>query len=298
MNSVANYSLRASAFHGGMGVPMSLDSLRSEKAGPDSNDHAPHVVDYTRDVRAGFAKRYLATYFQEIDADERAITEFLVGEYRKINGASAMLDLGCGPGVQHVLSAVPYVDQIDMADFLPDNIEELSQWQQGNDGSHNWNHVTKLVLELEGNVANSAAITAREKALRAKLRSIRSANVLQEFPLGEPVQYPAVGFFYCAEAAARTKVQWQAIMKNVAGVVERGGYLFMASLRNATYYTVGHADGSDEKIPTASVNEADFAKLLPALGFDRKQTLIERTPTPDMADHGIEDVLLISARKL
>jgi hypothetical protein len=277
---------------------MPLNSLRSENSGPDSKDREVHVVDYTRDVSSGFAKRYLATYFQGIDADERAIAEFLVGEYRKIEGASTMLDLGCGPGVQHVLPAVPYVERIDMADFLRDNLEELRQWQQGNGDSHNWNHVTKLILELEGNASDAAAIAERENSLRTKLRSIRTANALQELPLGEPLQYPAVGFFYCAEAAARSKEQWQAIMKNVAGLVERGGYLFMASLRNATYYTVQHADGSDERIPTASVNETDFQALLPLLGFDQKQTLIERAPTPDMAEHGIEDVLLISARKL
>ena len=256
-----------------------------------------HTVDYTQFVTRGFAKRYLTTYFKGIDADEQAITEFLVREYKKIEGASALLDLGCGPGIQHVLPAVPYVDRIDMADFLPDNLAELRSWLAGSPDSHDWNHFTRLILESEGKLAEPQAIAKRESELRSKLGAIEHVDVLREFPLGEPRRYPAIGFFYCAEAAARTKEQWAQILTGVTPMIERGGFLFMASLRNADYYTVNHPDAAAERIPTASINERDFAELLPSLGFGKEQTLIEVVPVPAMADHGIDEILLVSARK-
>src|SRR5262249_53113376 len=149
--------------------------------------------------------------------------------------------------------AVPYVGRIDMADYLPDNLAELQHWLSGRPESHSWNHFSELVLDLENSSADSAAIASREKSLRQKLGSVRQANVLDEYPLGRPEQYPAVGFFYCAEAAARTKQQWRKIMSNVGRIVEPGGYLFMASLRNASHYTVDQPNGHNEVIPTASV---------------------------------------------
>lgn len=244
-----------------------------------------------------FAERYLATYLKVIDEDERKIAEFLVCEYSKIAGAESMLDIGCGPGVQHVIPAIPYVRRIDMADFLPDNLAALRKWQARNPQSHNWQHFTKFILELEGHIVTPALIEEREEVLRQNLRFIKWANVLQKHPLGEPMQYPAVGFFYCAEAAARSKEQWITIMTNVTKMIEPGGHLFMASVRNTEYYSVDHSDGSTEQIPCASINEDDFATLLPQLHFDSKQTNIIIVPTSEMVGHGINEILLVSAQK-
>lgn len=255
------------------------------------------MIDYSQYLTRGFAKRYLATYFRGIDADERAITEFLVDEYAKLAGASSMLDIGCGPGVQHVLPAVPYVDRIDMADFLPDNLDELRKWRLRDANAHDWRHFTKLILELEQVVATPAAIEEREERLREKLRLIERADVLRELPLGEPRQYPAVGFFYCAEAAVRTKDEWARIMARIARMVEPGGHLMMASLRGAHYYTVDQSDGHSEVIPCACVDENDFHALLPQLDFDPQQTKVEIVDTSSMADHGIDTILLVSATK-
>jgi hypothetical protein len=262
-------------------------------SGPDR----PAGVDYTKFLATGFAKRYLATYMGGIDPDERAITEFLVREYRKIEGRPAMLELGCGPGVQHALPAVPYVSQIEMADYLPDNRQEVRRWLGRQAGAHDWNHFTRLILRLEGTPATDAAVAAREEALRDRVTAVSAVDVLRDPPLGRPAAYPVVASFYCAESASDSLPTWERVMARVARLVAPGGWLFLACVCNTDYYALGGEGGVVESIPCARVGPADCHRVLPRVGFDPKETTVLVVPVPEMAGQGIREILLVSARR-
>jgi|AP95_1055475.scaffolds.fasta_scaffold07485_2 hypothetical protein len=254
-------------------------------------------TDYRTAVAPDFARRYLDTYFTGIDADEKVICTFLAEEYAKLRGSPDMIDIGCGPCIQHVLSSVPYVKSIQLADYLEDNLDELRKWAQEQGGAFDWNHFTEFILQLETADSSSVEITARESALRGKITHIRQANVLNESVLGEDRQFGAVGFFYCAEAATRTKPEWRKAVSNVARLVEPGGRMFMASCRNTDFYTVEIPGLPEEKIPTANVDENDFKSLLPDIGFSLNDSRIEVVNVGMGADHGVEDIILLSLLK-
>ncbi|MAE68374.1 hypothetical protein CL635_01010 [bacterium] len=263
---------------------------------PDGQNRA-ETTDYNTVVKPDFARRYLETYFKSIDEDERRICTFLAEEYAKLVGNPEMIDIGCGPCIQHVLSATPYVSSIQLADYLDGNLDELRNWIQSQETAFDWTHFTEFILQLESADSSAKAIAHRESTLRSKVVNIRHANVLDESVIGEDKQFGAVGFFYCAEAAAKTKPEWQKTIANVARLVEPGGRMFIASCRNTNFYTVKTDDGKDEVIPTASVNEDDFAALLPNIGFSLERSRIEVVNVGMGADHGIEDILLLSLQK-
>ncbi len=255
------------------------------------------VIDYKN--FSSFASRYLETYYQKIDSDELGIAKFLVREYSKINGAASMLEIGCGPTIHHILPAAPYVEHIDMADYLIDNLDQIKLWskQTDNNQGHNWKSFTKHILELEGIRPSMSDILSRERLLKTKIRNVTDCNVLDENPLGRAMLYPAVGFFYCAEEVTTSKNIWKEIMANVANLVTPGGYFFIAALKETDHYIIFSDNGREEKLPTAFLRVEDFSNLLPQLGFDLNNTIIETCETPDQIEHGINGVILISAQK-
>ncbi len=244
-----------------------------------------------------FPSRYLKTYYENIDPDELAVMKFLVKEGKKVKKKSQMLEIGCGPTIHHILPFVEYVSQIDMADFLKENLLELAKWIDNKPDSHNWNIFTKKILVLEGKKATKLMIEKRENILRKLVGKIMECNVLNKLPLGHLKKYEIVGFFYCAEEVGLIKPKWEKIMIHVSQYVKKGGHFFIAALNETHHYSIVSNNGKLENLPTAYLTAKDFKELLPKLGFPSKKTKIKTVKTPDQLNHGINGVILISAQK-
>lgn len=247
------------------------------------------------ELYSNYGERYLHTYFKKIDLDEKKIINFISKEYSKIENGSTFLDIGCGPGIQHVLPVTPYVSKIEMADYLKDNLKEIENWKKGKADPLLWTPFIKFTLEKEGFKVNQELINKREQELRKKITGFSKVDVIHPIKLNKK-SYKAVGFFYCAEAAATNKKMWSKCIENVCKLVAPEGMLFMSSCRNSKFYVVKNLNGDEEKIPVACVNENDFKKILPKLGFDMKKTIIKVVKV-GMDKHGISEVVLVSAKK-
>jgi len=244
-----------------------------------------------------FPSRYLKTYFQKVEQDELEVARFLVREYKKIKDKPIFLDLGCGPTVHHVLPVVPYVSRIEIADYLSDNLDEIEVWKNKKENMHDWTFFTKKILELEGKMPSKEAVDEREKKLRGLVNKIGHCDLLNKKPLGYSKKYEAVGCFFCAEEVATTQQGWEWAMENISSLVADGGYLFLSALRNTDHYSIRTHNGEMQKLPTAFVKEEYFYELLPKLGFDMQETVIEVAETPEQKQYGINSVILLSAKK-
>jgi SAM-dependent methyltransferase len=245
-----------------------------------------------------FAHRYLKTYYNNIDPDEVEIARFLVQEYKKIETPCKMLDIGCGPTVHHLLPAVPYVLNIDVADYLDENLAQIKLWIDKHQHAHRWDHFTKKILAFEGIHTSAKNIQMRESELIQKIHTLRHCDVLQTEPVIENEKYPVVGFFYCAEEIATNKDVWRKVMKNVCNLVTPSGRLYLSALRATNFYTIIRKDGTHEKLPTAYILENDMFQILSELDFDMKNTIIKTIQTPSQEHQGINGVILVSAKKL
>ena len=254
------------------------------------------AVDGVFDFRhvESFATRYMETFYSGHPPtdDEREVLRFLTERVGSLTGPPAMLEVGCGPTVHHILPFVPHVSTIDMADYLPENLAEVRRWYQRAPDAYNWRQYATLALELRNGGATMAGIEALEAAARTKIRRLLRCDLKKPHILGRPVSYPVVGAFYCTEEVGIATVQWEAVMANLCRAVAPGGHLFLSCLRNTDFYMVG-----DTRYPCARISEGDVKRVLPTLGFDMRNSLVEGVSIDTQRETGVAGVVLVAARK-
>ncbi len=79
-----------------------------------------------------FSRRYLDTYYRDVTEDENLVAQLLAEHCLQLaRRDSCALEIGCGPTIHHALTLAPYVSSIDLADYLPENIEEIRSGKNG-----------------------------------------------------------------------------------------------------------------------------------------------------------------------
>jgi hypothetical protein len=249
-------------------------------------------------VVSNFSQNYLATYYrQPPTTDERAVLSFLTKEYPRITSQPCAIEIGCGPTVHHVLPIAPYVSEIHMADYLPDNLEQVRLWRDNAHSAHAWRHYTSMILRLEGKNVTHAEVARRETETRRKITRLLHCDLKSERPLSAPRQYQAVGCFYVVENIGIAKDEWVRMMRRIAELTAPGGLLFLSALRETNYYVVRSPDGTLHRFPSACLTERDFQELLPTLGFNERHTVIESMRLTGQEDEGVTGVILVAALK-
>lgn len=247
---------------------------------------------------ANFPRDYLATYYcQPPTADERMVLAFLAEHFPKIPSRPCAIEIGCGPTVHHVLPLAPYVSAIHMADYLPENLDEVRRWRDRERGAHQWEEYTALTLALERRPTALADIENRERDVRRKMTRFVLCDLKSDIPLGTPRQYAAVCSFYCGENIGITRDEWFKVMQRLANLTQPGGFLFLSALRETTYYVVRSSDGRSQRLPSACLTERDFADVLPRLGFATDDLVIDSRRLTGQEGEGVNGVILVAARK-
>lgn len=263
---------------------------------PGPPDLASVTVDGVFDFRhvRSFAARYMETFYSGLPPtdDERQVMQFLTRESSVLEGQPPMLEVGCGPTIHHILPFVPHVSAIHMADYLPENIREVSRWQQRAPEAYDWQHYSRLATELRHRDATAANVEALETAARSKICRLLHCDLKQPLILGRPASYPVVGAFYCTEEVGIAMPRWESVMANLCRVVAPGGYLFLCCLRDTDFYLVG-----DTRYPCARITETDLQRVLPTFGFDMASAVVEAVTIETQHDTGVTGVVLVAARK-
>jgi hypothetical protein len=246
-----------------------------------------------------FARRYLETYYTTVNEDEPPIASFLVEQARLLSSLHLRaLEIGCGPTVHHALSIAPYIEFLDMADYLPDNLTEIQKWKENKPDAFSWSIYTKMILQKEGETSTSKQVEERENVLRKKIRNLYSCDVTKSPPLSEVGSYPLVVSFYCAEEVGTTSAEWEKVMGNISMMVSPGGYLFLSALRDTSRYILGDPDGKHEWLPCAFITEELLKQCLNKLGFVSESIDVRSVNTPELVNLGIPGILMAKAQKM
>lgn len=239
------------------------------------------------------AKDYLSQYYltSEIPTDEREIFDFIYKKFKDLEQPFPLaLEFGSGPTLHHAVSLVPFVEQLHLADYVPENLEESKRWLDNHQGAHNWDVYFEGILKLYGE--STEQIEDRKSLLRKKITKLMHGDLNSAQPLKEEAHYPLVASFYCADSATSSKSEWKKFMSNLFNLVAPGGTIIMSALRNCKGYKVG-----DRFFPSANVNEVDFEESLVFGGF-RPESLDIATPeVREWKDEGFDSIVLASAVK-
>ncbi len=236
---------------------------------------------------------YLKDYYSEVEPDEVETISFLVASLGQVGNVSRALVFGVGPTLHHVFPVVPHADQIDLADYIQANLDEVRVWLDSRQGRHSWAPFVKYTLECEGQEADDAQILLRKLETRKKLGKLLPGDAGLIDPLGKEARgaYPLVLSLYCADSATGDSQVWERYMRNIATLVAPGGTFITAALRAASFYRVG-----SRFFPSANINESDLARVL-AFDFDQESTNMEVRELMEHRNQGYSGIILASAIK-
>ncbi len=240
------------------------------------------------------ATHYLNDYYMDVEADEKAALKFQSEFFRSTTFRSPMLEFGTGPTVFRSILASSYISEINMADFLPSNLDAIREWLNKGKKSHNWNNLTRYILRCEGNNKPSREdIQVREDNTRKKITKLLIGDAYLKDPLGKQYRghYPLVVSGFCADSATKDKKTWSLFMRNIASLVAPEGYFFTAALKNAKYYKVGN-----KYFPSANIDEDDLYEIL-KLDFHPKSINIKVRSVSEHSYQGYDAIFLAYALK-
>jgi hypothetical protein len=224
--------------------------------------------------------------------DEKIVLQFLVDQMHRVSGQPRMLEVGCGPTIHHILPFAPHVSAIHMADYLTENLVEVQRWQQRELDAYDWRQYATLVADLRGGQLPALDAEALERLARARIQRLLRCDLKQPSILGAPATYPVVAAFYCTEEVGIARSRWEEVVGHLSRTVEPGGLLFLTCLRDTDFYLVG-----DTRYPCARITERDVRRLLPQLGFDMAESVVEGVSIETQHDTGLAGVVLAAARK-
>ena len=239
------------------------------------------------------AARYLRDYYGRLERDEELTLRFLVRQFADAGPRCNVLEFGSGPTIHHLLPLAPHVGALDVADYLPTNLEQVRRWLRRAPGAHDWRDFTRHVLSCEGrHPAGAVDLAAREELTRRRVRRLLHCDAQRQHPLGAALhqRYDALVSCFCADSATDDKATWRRYMSNILGLVRPGGLFVGAALRRCRRYRVGHA-----QFPCADVDERDLHAALRDAGCSQHSIRIEVEDVPQHRALGYDGIVLAAA---
>lgn len=222
---------------------------------------------------------YWVEYYggDELPSDELAMFTFCVEAMaRSERRFGRMLDLGCGPTVHRLAPFVPWVEEIEVADFDPRNLRQVNAWLAGDEQALPWEKFFALTLGLERLPATAADAASREAELRQLVKRVRSCDLRDPEPLGATERFDLLTTFFCADCITTSLERWREFMAHALTLVAPGGRVLLSALGESGGYPIG-----DLTFPSANLTEADLRDVLAANGYDPETIHIERIQLPD-----------------
>ena len=170
-----------------------------------------------------------------------------------------VLDVGTGPNLFPLLSALPVARAITAWEYAASNIAWLKEEAARPELREPWLHFWGIVRSAHGLVDVAAPMAA----LKAKLNAIQGS--IFDLPAA---RWDAATMFFCAESITSRQDEFETACARFAGAVRPGGMLAAAFLAGSRGYTVGQED-----YPAVSVGprelEAAFSQVASEIRIER-----------------------------
>ncbi len=236
------------------------------------------------------ASDYLREYYSRVEADEQLTLEFLIQECRKLPRGGTAIDFGSGPTVHNLIALSPYVEHVDIADFVPQNLAQIRAWLNHEPGAHDWQSFTRHVLACEGFAG--ASVETRESLLRGRIENLLRCDASRPSPIeGGCRRYNVVLTCYCADSATCDKSTWHMYLQNILSLLKTGGTLLLAALRKCRGYSVGSC-----YFPSANIDESDVRDMFEHGGIEMERARIAVGSVLAREGRGYDSIILASGQ--
>ena len=196
------------------------------------------------------AEDYLRTRFGNVEAKDRVQFQLiklheLFQSFDPRSGIGPkVLEVGCGPVIQHGISVAAFTSEIVFSDISSSNREAIQKWLDGDADAFNWSpHFDYVVKTLEGKGEKEAR--EREQRMR-KISKVVYCDALSETPMekGYEGPYDIILECECLDAACSDKQTFEKCIKVLHSLLKPGGTLVRVSANAITdmdnlVYSVG-----------------------------------------------------------
>ena len=240
------------------------------------------------------SKAYLKQYYStdHIAEDELHIFQFILKFLKRENQKfDKILDVGCGPTIHHVLPFVPLVDEVYLADYLKENLDEIDKWLKNKKDAHDWSTYIKEELDIEGKDAIETP-QQRTDLLREKIVSLLRCDVFQKKVIPIDIKFSLVTSFFCVDCATSSKKELYNGVRNISELIEPSGWIILSALRNTDKYFV-----NGKQFPSANVSEDDVKSALEESGFHISTIEVEVRPVPMWEAEGFNSIVIACAQR-
>jgi hypothetical protein len=236
---------------------------------------------------------YLNTYYGDLIGDTHETLKFLNKELKADNIIyDSAIEIGAGPTLFGVLSIAPYVKKIDIAEYLPQNREEVKNWVDEKENAFNWDHAVKYLLNLNSKEGTTNSIAEYTDLTRKKVEKIIPCDISQHWPLSEKKEkYDLLLSLFCADSCTDSKVEWMHYMHNLLHVLKPGGTALIGALKDCESYRVGN-----KYFPCANVSEKDIERFLLEDPNEFEDVSIHVAEVPECEDEGFSEVMFAKIR--
>ncbi|XP_029851359.2 nicotinamide N-methyltransferase-like [Ixodes scapularis] len=175
-----------------------------------------------------------------------------------------LLDVGCGPTVANVFPATRKIDNIVLGDLVPSNREEVEKWILKAPDAMDWSFMSEPLAILEGYKDAKEGAKDIEDRTRAAVKKVVPCDVLDPNVLPEEHKqaFDVVTSSLCLTIASRDQETFRRVVRNVSGLVRKGGHLILCDFTGSSAYAVAGV-----KFPMLSLTKAALEDALSRSGL-------------------------------
>ncbi|KAL5479783.1 hypothetical protein EMCRGX_G023360 [Ephydatia muelleri] len=245
---------------------------------------------------------YIKEYYGKLDCWHRNPLKYLHDFYTSHfqRGANLkVLNYGCGPIVAFEASAVPYAQEIVLAEYVEQNRAVAKLWLDKDPSRPDFSALYRYVVEeLEGR--GPGEVEERQDAVR-HLSTICSCDIYQD-PLiqkGYEGPYDVIYTASCIEDACSTIEVFGAALSKLCDLLKPGGWLVMSVCTGTEANTLNINYVNSIRIPSAAIQSTMPANSDGCRGVWQPQTVALFDVRTDVTSHskGVVTAILTSAEE-
>ncbi len=232
-------------------------------------------------------KDYINEYYDNLSNENIKLLEWYDKIYSTLSEAESLLEVGGGPTIYQLISAVEKVQKVTFTDYCERNIKVINQWIKKPDNF--WDKFIKYVLEIEGKKKSSREIYKRKE----KISNVVSNAVISDIGIKNDEfigKFDIAQSSFCLESSTDDISEFKRMLANIATYLKPNGLFVMCALEGSIAYKVGN-----KYFPSIYLDKELAKKYLEEAGF-RIETIdkIESENSDSSKYHGF---LLIKAKK-
>lgn len=211
-------------------------------------------------------KSYLDYRFKSVNERHAEFLRHLHRFYSTVEPNVKVIDVGSGPIIAYVISAVTKASELVFAEYTEKNREEIQRWIACHPDAHNWgSYFEFIVKELEGK--GDEEVSVRAQQLRQIIKAVIPCDITRDPPVESAFfgPYDIVTSSLCLEAACSTKDDYIKAVARLWKLLKDGGRLLLQCVDGAS--TIHHYIAGNQKFTSLSATPTLIRTALEKAGF-------------------------------